>query len=308
MLVKHGAEDLCWYIDNAKVFPIEGIIDVADIEEAIDRLHENGFTPGLSTGWRMIDQLYTVRPAEFTAVTGIPSSGKSTWIDNLMINMARLHGWIFAIFSPENLPIEDHVSSMIEKYMRKPFNRGPTERLSSAEMRTGRNWINEHFHWIMPSDEENWTVEEILLAAKKLCLRHGIRGLVIDPWNELESLRPPGLSETEYISRCLKKIRMFAKRHGVHVWVVIHPTKLYRSKENGEYPVPSLYDCAGSAHWRNKSDNGIVIWRQLNDSERKDFPEVEIHVEKIRFRQVGRRGIAKLYYDPICATYFEFLS
>jgi len=107
------------------------------------------------------------------------------------------------------------------------------------------------------------------------------------------------MNETEYVSHCLKRIRVFARQHGIHVWIVIHPTKLYRN-DSGKYPVPTLYDCAGSAHWRNKADNGIVVWRDLAET---DSAEVEIHVQKIRFRQVGCRGMAKLYYEPVCATY-----
>ncbi len=125
---------------------------------------------------------------------------------------------------------------------------------------------------------------------------------MIDPWNELESLRPAQMTETEYISAALKRIRVFARQRGVHVWVVVHPAKLQRS-ESGKYPIPTLYDCAGSAHWRNKADNGIVVWRDLSSDDRA---EVEIHVQKVRFRMVGKRGLCTLYYDATCARYREF--
>jgi twinkle protein len=110
------------------------------------------------------------------------------------------------------------------------------------------------------------------------------------------------MTETEYISQSLKRVRVFARQRGVHIWIVIHPSKLYRD-DTGKYPVPTLYDCAGSAHWRNKADNGIVVWRDLSGA---DSPEVQIHVQKIRFRHVGRRGMAKLSYEPVCATYRDF--
>jgi twinkle protein len=173
--------------------------------------------------------------------------------------------------------------------------------MNTNELESAMQWVNEHFAWIMPGSEDDWTVEKILTAAGQLCLRRGIRGLVIDPWNELEALRPSGISETEYISQCLKRIRIFARQRRVHVWIVIHPQKLYRN-DAGKYPVPTLYDCAGSAHWRNKADNGICVWRDLSGA---DSAEVQIHVQKIRFRQVGRRGMAQLYYEPVCAMYSD---
>src|SRR5207247_7452468 len=138
------------------------------------------------------------------------------------------HDWSFALCSPENLPVEQHMAALAEKYLKKPFNDGPTPRMTNQEFEKALQWVSEHFSWILPSSEDDWTVEKILSAAGQLCLRHGIRGLIIDPWNELEPLRPSSMTETEYISHSLKRIRVFARQRGVHVWIVIHPSKLYR--------------------------------------------------------------------------------
>lgn len=43
-----------------------------------------------------------------------------------------------------------------------------------------------------------------------LC-RYGIRGLVIDPYNELDHQRPAAMTETEYVSQMLGKIKRFAQ-------------------------------------------------------------------------------------------------
>lgn len=302
LLMKHGAEDLRWFIEHAEPFQLEGVFEISDCREDLLRLYRNGFEKGHPTGWRELDRFYTVRPGEFTAVTGIPGSGKSNWLDALLVNLARLHGWNFALFSPENLPIEQHMASIAEKYAGIPFHDGPMSRMNDRQLEAAMAWANEHFSWIMPSSEDDWTLEKILSTAGKLCLRRGIRGLVIDPWNELEALRPGNMTETEYISQSLKRVRVFARSRGVHVWIVIHPAKLYRDNK-GKYPVPTLYDCAGSANWRNKCDNGICVSRNLSEA---DSDEVEIHVQKIRFRHVGRRGMARLSYEPVCATYSEY--
>jgi twinkle protein len=49
-----------------------------------------------------------------------------------------------------------------------------------------------------------------------------IRGLVIDPYNEIEHKRPANQTETEYVSQLLGKVKRFAQVHGVHVWFVAH--------------------------------------------------------------------------------------
>lgn len=300
VLVKFGPELVRLCIDEAQPFPLAGVFEVHDLSDRIEHLYEHGWERGVSTGWDEVDQFFTVRPGELTVITGIPNSGKSNWLDALVINLARSHGWRVGLFSPENQPLEDHMARMIEKYVEAPFAHGPNPRMSRDLMRSGRQWVNEHFFWILPDDDTDWTIDTVLDRAKALVFRKGIRALVIDPWNELEHFRPNGMSETDYISVSLKRIRQFGRRHGVHMFVVVHPTKLYRDKD-GNYPVPTLYDCNGSAHWRNKTDNGLCVWRDFSDDESL----VEIHTQKVRFRQVGRIGLARLQYVKSTASYVE---
>jgi twinkle protein len=298
VLTKHGADHLRALIEEAQPYPIAGVFSVDDLADRIEHLYRHGWEKGVETGWEEVDRFYTVRPGEFTVVTGIPNSGKSNWVDALAVNLAANHGWRFAMFSPENQPLEDHMGRIIEKYAQQPFSDGPTPRMDETTLRASRAWVREHFDWILPDDDAEWTLETVLDRARALVFRKGIRGLVIDPWNELEHLCPNGMSETQYISRELKRMRQFARRYSVHLWVVAHPAKLYREKD-GSYPVPTLYDISGSAHWRNKADNGICVWRNFKD----DGASVEIHVQKIRFRQIGRIGVANLGYKKATASY-----
>ena len=64
--------------------------------------------------------------------------------------------------------------------------------------------------------------------------------------------------------------------------------------------MPTLYDVSGSAHFRNKADCGLVVWRDVSEGDR---PEVQIHVQKIRFREVGRIGMVTLWFDKVTGRY-----
>jgi twinkle protein len=101
LLIKHGAEELRWYIENAQPFPIEGVFEISDRLDALVRLYERGFERGYKTGWSALDAYYTCRPGEVTVITGIPGSGKSNLIDCLDVNLALLHGWSFAFLARE---------------------------------------------------------------------------------------------------------------------------------------------------------------------------------------------------------------
>ena len=126
-------------------------------------------------------------------------------------------------------------------------------------------------------------------------MRHGVRGLVIDPYNEIEHRRPANMTETEYVSQILGKVKRFAQNHGVHVWFVAHPVKLPR--ENGKVPVPTLYDISGSANWANKADIGFAVYR--NDQAQ----QVEIYVQKVRHKWAGKIGRIELVYDKVTGRY-----
>lgn len=299
VLRKHGPAAVAQLIDAAVPAPISGVFTADDVAIQLEDAYENGPRLGLSTGWASVDPLYTVRPGEWTVVTGTPSSGKSEWVDAVMVNLAEAHGWRFAVCSPENQPIEYHVEKLMEKKARAPFNLGPTRRMGRDEFEMWRDWVAYHFRFVLPEEP---TMDAILSRAKALIRRDGVRGLVIDPWNEIEGSRPSNQTETEYVSSVLGKARRFVRDQGIHLWIVAHPTKIRRDPRTGATPLPTLYDISGSAHWRNKADNGIVVARDLYD---QNSP-VEIHVQKIRFKAVGMPGMARLRYNRVCGTYSEW--
>lgn len=231
--------------------------------------------------------------------TMIPTHN-SSWVDALLVSLAERFQWPIAVFSPENQPIHHHLAKLCEIKRGAPFRHGPTPRMTKEDVRETMQWLDEYFVFLLPPEEE-LTVGHLLEKATAAVRRHGVMGLVLDPWNEMDHSRPAGQTETEHVSASLSKIRRFARNHGVHVWLVAHPQKLQRDK-NGNRPVPTPYDVSGSAHFYNKADNCITVYRDvLNGGQ-----DVQIHVQKIRFREVGRVGVATLKFDRVTGRYFAF--
>jgi twinkle protein len=208
VLLLHGPTALADYITDAKPVPLDGVFTVADLADDVMSLYREGLRGGVSTGWCSVDKHYTVRPGELTIVTGVPSHGKSQFLDALLVNLAREHDWTFGICSPENLPVARHVAKLIEQYTGWPFREGPTQRLPKDELIPSLEWLHQHFCFIAP--EESLTVGGLLDKGKSLFTRHGIRGLVVDPWNEFDHTRTSGQTETEHICNSLTQIRRFA--------------------------------------------------------------------------------------------------
>lgn len=298
MLRLKGADALRALLLAARPVPVEGLVGVDELAERIDTLYRDGLRPGEHPGNDRLALHYRVRPGELTVVTGVPSHGKSAWVDWVLHNLMARSDWRVAICSPENQPLERHAASLIQLAVGKPFGEGPSPRMSPEEMAEGRDWLADHAWFILP--EEDLTIDGILRRAKAAIYRHGVRGVVIDPWNEIEHQRDPGMTETEYISLTLTTIRNFARRHQVHVWIVAHPTKLQRDRE-GNYPVPTLYDISGSARWRDKCDMGVVIWRDVLDPD----GAVQVHIAKVRFRENGEPGMVEFFFDRATGRYTD---
>ena len=84
------------------------------------------------------------------------------------------------------------------------------------------DYIGDHFFWLDPYEEP--TLENILGRAKQFVQRRGIKQLVIDPFNSLEHKRDRNETGSEYVGRFLDELSRFAKRYGVLVHLVAHPT------------------------------------------------------------------------------------
>ncbi|KAI4299773.1 hypothetical protein L6164_033200 [Bauhinia variegata] len=284
-------------IENAELYPIRGLFKFGDYFDEIDAYYHRklGYEFGVSTGWSDLDELYNVVPGELTIITGVPNSGKSEWIDALLCNLNKIAGWKFALCSMEN-NVRDHARKLLEKRIKKPFFDArygeSVERMSVAELEEGKRWLADNFYLIRCEDDALPNIKWVLDLAKSAVLRHGVRGLVIDPYNELDHQRPPSQTETEYVSQMLTKIKRFAQHHGCHVWFVAHPRQLH----NWGGDPPNLYDISGSAHFINKCDNGIVIHRN-RDPNAGPIDQVQVCVRKVRNKVAGTVGDAFLLYN-----------
>jgi twinkle protein len=269
------------------------IVSPKDLIPQMNELYTRKQVRGFTTGWPSLDEYFTVRPGEFTVVTGMPSHGKSEWLDALIVNLVKNHNFRVPIFSPENHPLEQHLSKIVEKVSGKPFY--GERRISHDELLEVIFNIEKNVGFIKTSEEE-FTPRHIAEEAKAFLDASGVmpRAMIIDPWNEMDHYRPSGLSETEYISRVLTELRRFAREFKTHLFLVAHPTKMQKDKD-GSYGVPRPYDISGSAHWANKADNCISIWRDVVNA-----PEwTQVHIQKVRFKATGRVGMVELEYMGI---------
>lgn len=294
-LMKFGRESLLQCLANAPEVKVEGIFTVSDFEQSLDAIFEHGLKKGVTIGLENFDKLCSFETKRLCVVTGIPGSGKSEFIDEIAECLNMRYGWRFAYFSPENAPLAYHASKLIEKFTGKRFSK---DTLKYGEYKQVKEHLEQNFYFISPAD--NFKIDTILEKAKFLVRRRGIKALVIDPYNRLES-QQGNRNETQYISELLDKLTNFAQINDILVVLMAHPTKQPKNKD-GIIEAPTLYDISGSANFYNKADFGIVVHRNRLEN------YVEVHVQKVKFRHLGEVGMCKFKYNLNNGRYTPYVN
>jgi len=295
VLTKYGAEKLDEIATKPVPYPVSGLYDASHFYEEVDDIYEKGVGTGTSTGYDEVDDIYTIVEGQLSVVTGHPSSGKSEFIDQIMVNIAREKNWKFGICSFENEP-RIHISKLISKYLKKPFFDGSTPRMTKEELKIGKDFVQDHFSFLYQADGSLSSLDSIIERMKVAVMRYGVRGILIDPYNYIA--RDQNASETDWVSEMLTKLRVFAQAHSIHIWFVAHPTKMMR-RDDGSTPPPKGYDISGSASWFAKADVGLTIHRP-NPSQSNIS---EVIIWKCRFSWVGAIGECSLMFDKVTTTY-----
>ena len=276
-LQKYGKEKLQERITKARPVPLENVTTFKDIEDEVTDFVRNGFKKGYQIGLENFDDIFSTYTGQFITVTGIPSSGKSDFVDQMVVGYNRNYGWKTAFASPENAPTYLHA----HKLMRKTWEGMPT----AADIHSDKwNKIADHcnanyFH----IDMERYTLESVLRKGAELVKRKGIKCLVIDPFNKIRDVDCKTEDINRYTMEYLTKIEVFAKKFDVLVFVVAHPTKMYKDKD-GKMEEPTMYNIKGGGEWYDASYHGILVHRNYEEK------TVKAKILKVKFQNLGENG------------------
>ena len=297
----------------------EGIVTVAQLEAEINNIALNGIPGGKKIGFKLVDNYYTYKKPYLYVVTGIPGSGKSTYVRWTLIEYLRNNPEErIGFYSPEQRPYGREVIKMMEVYNKKPIS-VQTE----GEKREAMDFLNKHMCFIVPNKNSHKdfnkikspgdinTITSILDYTEALKRTMNLSGVVIDAWNKLEHEIPRGDNEHNYTGKVLDAIINFNEASGIFSIIIAHPTKT-QQKPSGNYQRPSLYSISGSAHWYNKADVGLIVHRdKYSEKEGGGFyydeglPSV-VYVDKMKFEELGREGYFELSFDKGSNTYSDY--
>ena len=271
VLLHYGQKGVVETLSKARWMKIDGVYSMNDLPPQPEALT-------FDIGFNRLRDHYKVRLGDFAVVTGIPSHGKSTFVNDMCCRLVTNHGLHVAFASFEQNPQGDHRRNLRTWYCEKPVDHINPEKLAEAD-----RWIDDSFTFLVPNDDDDVTLDWMLDRMEAAVVQRGAHVVVVDPWNELDHARELHETATEYTGRAIKSLKRFAKKFNVHLIVVAHPAKQQKQIDGG-YGCPTMYDIADSSHWYNKPDVGMAVHRQVNG-------DTMIRVIKSRYHdQIGTPG------------------
>ena len=94
------------------------------------------------------------------------------------------------------------------------------------------------------------------------------------------------------ITSSISDLETFAKKYDVLVFIVAHPTKMYKGQD-GKIEEPTMYNIKGGGEWYDASYHGLLVHR---DYEAKT---TKVKVLKVKFQNLGENGAeAHFTWEP----------
>jgi twinkle protein len=294
VLKAHGEQGVQDLVEQATPLAPAATVSLMDLPPRPNRVV-------YGTGWKALDRHLMLFDSGFVVVTGIPNHGKGQWVRALVFHLAESHGWRVCIYAFEDDAYDTQVEAL--RFIGRPGNRltpGIDKTADHAIHAKRRDWVRQHFRIFIDDfeDSEQRTLDRIIEEMELCRYHHGTGVFVLDPWTEIEQRRPKHQSETDYIKEALHKLKLAAKRLGMLLIIVAHPTKVELDRE------PSLYDISGSAQWRNQADWGVVIHREDTAKNR-----ITVRSAKIRKQPTcGKVGLVHMSFNHEHADFFAISS
>jgi len=295
-LVEHGTDKLKAVINSAKQVPLENVSTLYDIEDELKDFVKNGFKPGFQVGLKNFDDIFSTYTGQFITVTGIPSSGKSDFVDQMVVGYNKNYGWKTAFASPENQPTYLHA----HKLMRKTWQDMPSPGdIGSDKWKEVTSHVNDNYYFI---DMDKYNLEAVLRKGAELVKRKGIKCLVIDPFNKVRDVNAHSDDVNRYTMDYLAKIETFCRKYDVLTFIVAHPTKMYKGQD-GKIEEPTMYNIKGGGEWYDASYHGLLVHRDY------DRNTTKVKVLKVKFQNLGENGAeAHFTWEPKSGSFIPELS
>ena len=300
ILQAKGKEYLLELINTAKDIPIESVAKLSEIEE-LNPTEMDGFEVGIK---QLDDELMKIFTGGVTLLTGLPSAGKTTFLNQVVLS-AMDSGYKTFLFSRELL------NGMSKGW----FNQVAAGRrnMHPIMLKNGNDFyvVNDdakhditkyydEMFFIYKDEEEN--SEDKLFESMELCAtKKGLRLFIIDNLMTVQlksSGQDMNKAQTDFMNRLIK----FSMKYDVAVICITHPRKLQSGADIG------LFDISGSQNIVNLATRTISLKRvkeQDKNNVSNKYYGYDVIISIIKDRIFGSTKEIPVYYDKIDRRFYS---
>jgi len=292
-LIKYGKYELKETIAKSKLTPLENVKQLKDYSKELDSFWINGLPKGMLTGMKLLDDVFSAELGQYTLITGVPQSGKSEVLDQMVVRQNLLTKNKVGFVSIENEPFIFHY----DKISQKIFGRRPNKNdIGTDELNEIKNYISDNFFHV--HFEKRYYLEEVLKKFTELSRRKGCRIFVIDPFNKVK-LKSSIQNVNDFANEYHTQLDAFVKETNSHLYLVAHPNKTTQAENSdSSYNMPSAYDIKGGGEHFDMSYNIIGVNRIYEQN------IVHIKTLKVKFKHLGTQQKSVFYgYNTINGRY-----
>jgi len=279
-------EQMISTLGNAKDFTPAILVSADRFTEEIISLIENpDKLHGISTPFEGLDDILGGwRGSELTIWSGMSASGKSTIINQVVLDLVR-RGIGCCVASLE-MPAPRYLRWAMVQFLECQYP-------EADRVRTAMGILGKRFYVVNVHEEID--IETILDVFRYAARRYGCKHFVVD---SLMRVKLNGVRELQEQKEVCTGLVSFAKEYDTHVHLVAHPRKGYDDDDR-----PGKVDISGTAHITNLAHNVLIMWRPSEELKEKyrekkkaeDVPDAKLYLKKNR--ELGTEGSIKLWFD-----------
>lgn len=286
------------------------IVDIAEIEQNFEEfshiifgdtvksaamdIYDKGYQKLNGINAPVFDRMFKSKRGEVTLWTGFGNMGKSTKLKWFLLNRAVLFGEKYALFDPEANPAEESYIEFAEMLAGCDCTPSNPDRPSREKYQEYYDFVSNHFFYVYP-EKIKPTMVNLKESFLELIIKHGVDGIVIDPFNQVFHDRGKIQREDFYLEEVLSDISKFTAVNDVFCHIVAHPTG-NPERVGDDFKAPDMYKVSGGSMWANKMHNIVIYHRPFSRSQ-PDNPEYNFITDKIKKKKItGKTGSITAHY------------
>ena len=275
-----------------------GVIDYSKLYKSVVETILEGDRVGREISLSNFANVMRFRGTGILTITGIPGHGKTEFVDQILVDLARMYNESSLIVGFEQTP-EEHIIKLSRKMIGSNITCSTWwHEKNEIVFRENYNFITKKIQHI-DVKKAGGKIENILMKSAEWVQQQRRLGedpkyVVIDPFNMLSTSGK--VSGHEKAEEILRQLTHFSHQMGVLVILVAHPFKMKKDEKTGDYEIPDFYSVKGSSAFFEMSYHGLTIYRTNG--------MVLVRVLKVKQNNMGDAGEDVWFtYDKLSGRY-----